>query len=269
VAVILISIYARDIHLDVDAVLVGEIAFAPFDRLTMGGADLGPRGLWVMGGILLINLVFVALLYKELKLTTFDAGLAATLGFAPALLHYALMSLVSVTVVGAFDIVGSVLVVALMVAPPAAASLISERLPGVLLWSLAIGAASALGGYALAYVLDASIAGAMASMAGVWFTLALLFAPRRGLLAEARRRRTQREAFAVTMLTAHLLNHEAKPEAEMENRMSHLGEHLRWGADFAARVVRLAERQGLLQQSGGALRLTEAGRAHAQSEFIR
>ena len=53
--VILISRYAGDVHLDLDAVLLGEIAFAPFDRLVVGGRDLGPRGLWVMGSILLLN----------------------------------------------------------------------------------------------------------------------------------------------------------------------------------------------------------------------
>jgi manganese/zinc/iron transport system permease protein len=120
------------VHLDTDAVLLGELAFAPFDRLVLFGMDFGPRGLYLMGGILLTNLAFIILFYKELKISTFDAGLAAALGFAPALIHYALMALVSVTVVGAFDIVGSILVVALMIAPPAAAYLLTDHLPRLL-----------------------------------------------------------------------------------------------------------------------------------------
>src|SRR5215207_5999608 len=100
-AVIFISRFARGVHLDVDMVLLGELAFAPFDRLNVFGLDL-PRALVVMGAILLLNLAFILLFYKELKLATFDAALAATLGFAPALLHYALMALVSLTAVGAF-----------------------------------------------------------------------------------------------------------------------------------------------------------------------
>jgi manganese/zinc/iron transport system permease protein len=110
IAVILITRYAGSVHLDTDAVLLGEIAFAPFRRLEVGGVDLGPRSLWVMGGILLLNVTFIALLYKELKLSTFDPGLAAALGFAPGILHYAFMTLVSITAVGAFDTVGSILV---------------------------------------------------------------------------------------------------------------------------------------------------------------
>src|SRR5688572_4582188 len=79
VGVILISRFAGNVHLDVDAVLLGELAFAPFNRLVVGGRDLGPRTLWLMGGVLLLNAGFIAAFYKELKLTTFDAALAGAL----------------------------------------------------------------------------------------------------------------------------------------------------------------------------------------------
>ncbi len=78
---------------------LGELAFIPFDRLYVLGYDIGPRGFYLMGGIFLINLAFILLFYKELKLSTFDAGLATALGFMPLLIHYVLMTLVSVTVV--------------------------------------------------------------------------------------------------------------------------------------------------------------------------
>lgn len=190
--VILISRYAGDVHLDLDAVLLGEIAFAPFDRLVVGGRDLGPRALWTMGAILLLNAAAIAVFYKELKLTTFDAALAAALGFSPALVHYGFMTLVSITVVGAFDAVGSILVIALMVAPPATAYLLTDRLSVMLLLGVLVGVSSAITGYWLAHLLDASIAGAMATMAGVHFVLALLFGPTEGVVSRARRRRRRR-----------------------------------------------------------------------------
>jgi manganese/zinc/iron transport system permease protein len=84
VAVILIARHAGDVHLDTDAVLLGELAFAPFRRFIVGGWDLGPRALWVMGAILLLNAAAIALFYKELKLSTFDAGLAPRSAFRPA-----------------------------------------------------------------------------------------------------------------------------------------------------------------------------------------
>jgi ABC-type Mn2+/Zn2+ transport systems, permease components len=78
-------------------VLLGELAFAPFNRMIIGGADWGARILWVITPILAANAAFVFFFYKELKLSTFDAALAAALGFSPLLLHYLLMTLVSVT----------------------------------------------------------------------------------------------------------------------------------------------------------------------------
>jgi manganese/zinc/iron transport system permease protein len=269
IAVILISRYAGNVHLDTDAVLVGEIAFAPFDRFIVLGRDIGPRGLYLMFGILLINTLFITVFYKELKLTTFDAGLAAALGFAPALMHYALMSLVSLTVVGAFDIVGSILVVALIVAPPAAAYLLTDDLGRMFALSVLVGALSAVSGYWLAYSLDASIAGSIATMAGAIFVLVFLFAPEKGLISSARRRARQKWEFAQTMLAIHLFNHENTPAASEESRFAHLREHLRWDNDFALRVVKQAENAKLVQRTNGALELTEFGRQHAQNILTR
>jgi manganese/zinc/iron transport system permease protein len=270
IAVILIARHAGNVHLDLDAVLLGEIAFAPFRRLEIGGVDLGPRSLWLMGAILLLNLLVILAFYKELKLSTFDAGLAAALGFSPAVMHYGFMSLVSVTAVGAFDAVGSILVVALMIAPPAAAWLLTDRLPVLLAGSAGLGLVSAVAGFWIARALDVSIAGSMAAVTGLVFMLALLFSPERGVVAGVRRRASQRLEFAGTMLSIHLLNHESGPRAEVENRVDHLQEHLRWSADFARRVVRRAERDGYVTRSkDDRLHLTPLGREAARHRMVR
>jgi len=268
IGVILISRFAGNVHLDTDAVLLGELAFAPFTRFVILGYDLGPRALYVMGGILLLNILFILLLYKELKLATFDAGLAAALGFSPALIHYTLMAMVSVTAVGAFDAVGSILVVALMIAPPATAYLLTDRLPRMILLSALIGIASAISGYWLARTLDASIAGSMATMAGVLFALVFLMAPERGIVSIARRRSRQRWEFAQTMLAIHLLNHEGLPNADEEYHFAHLQEHMRWKPDFADRVLRQAERRGIILSQGEYLSLTERGRQMARRAIV-
>jgi manganese/zinc/iron transport system permease protein len=267
--VILIARYAGNVHLDVDAVLLGELAFAPFDRFVVLDYDLGPQALYIMGAILLLNVALLFVFYKELKLATFDAGLAAALGFSPALVHYALMSLVSITAVGAFDAVGSILVVALMIAPPATAYLLTDRLSHMIGLSALIGVIGAISGYWMAHFLDASIAGSIATMAGVLFGLAFLLAPERGLIAIARRRARQRWEFAQTMLAIHLFNHEGQPEAAVESRVEHLDEHLRWQRSFAAQVVRLAERRGLILLHEGGLALTEAGRQVARQAIVQ
>ncbi|MBI5575916.1 MAG: metal ABC transporter permease [Deltaproteobacteria bacterium] len=266
--VILIARHAGSVHLDVDAVLLGELAFAPFNRLEAFGYDLGPRGLYLMSGILAFDVIFIGVFYKELKVATFDPGLAGALGFAPGLIHYALMALVSVTAVGAFDAVGSILVVALMIAPPATAYMLVERLSRMLLLSMLFGVASAVSGYWIAHLLDASIAGSMASMTGIFFGLACLFAPGRGIVALVTRRRRQRLEFAQTMLTVHLYNHEGLPEAMRENTVSHLHERLKWESSFAERAVAAAERRGLVTRIRGYLFLTEDGRGAARKAMV-
>ena len=95
----------------------------------------------------LLNLGFVTLFYKELKLTTFDPALAAALGLRPAAMNTALMVLVSITAVAAFDAVGSVLVVAFFIIPPATAWLLSDRLAHILLLAPPGGILATLTGY--------------------------------------------------------------------------------------------------------------------------
>jgi manganese/zinc/iron transport system permease protein len=268
IGVILVSRYARHVHLDTDAVFAGEPAYAPLQRLTAFGWDLGPEAIYLIGAILVVNVLVLLLFYKELKLATFDTGLAIALGFSPALLHYGLMALVSVSVVGAFEVVGSPLVVALMIGPPAAAYLLTDRLSRMLLWSAAIGIAAAVGGYWMAHLLDASIAGCIAAVTGVCFGLAFLLAPQRGLLAVAYRRNQQRWEFAETMLAMHLLNHEGLPEADRETRLDELHLHLRWDRHWVERVVGLAERRGLVSRRDAHLLLTDAGRARARHALV-
>ena len=265
VAVILVARFADSVHLDTDVVLLGELAFAPFDRFVAFGWDWGPKALVEIGAVLLLNVVLIALFYKELKLATFDPALALALGFSPVVVHYGLMALVSVTAVAAFDAVGSILVVALMVAPPATAYLLTDRLGTMLALSAVTGAVAGDAGYWLAHVLDVSIAGAIASVAGLLFAAAFLLAPQRGLVAVMRRRRRQRWEFAEAMLAIHLLHHEGRAEAARENRLEHLGDHLRWEPDFASRVVRRAERRGVVVAEDGSLGLTDQGRAAARA----
>ncbi len=267
--VILISRYSGNVHLDIDMVLLGELAFAPFDRFIANGIDLGPRSLWVMSGILLLNVVFIAVFFKELKIATFDAGLAASLGFLPGVIHYGLMSVVSVTAVGAFDAVGSILVVALMIVPPATAYLLTDRLLIMIALSAFFGALSAISGYWMAHLLDASIAGAMATMAGVFFGLTYLMAPNRGLLAVAQRRRDQKWEFARKMLTVHMYQHENTEDEETECSLPHLQDHFMWTQHFAQTTVKSLVRDKLIEIENGILKLTKNGREVAREAIVQ
>ncbi len=259
IAVIIINRNFANVHLDTDAVLLGELAFAPFNRAEFLGANL-PKGVWIMGVVVLLNLGLITLFYKELKLATFDAALAAALGFSPALIHYGLMALVSVTSVGAFDHVGSILVIALMIAPPSAAYLLTDRLWRMLLYSVLIGVASAIAGYWLARGLNVNISGAMASMTGVFFVAAFLFAPERGLIARLLQRDRRKRRFATEMLLVHLTRHENTDREAVENTLAHLTNQLNWSEPLARTAVECAQSAGWITRQADRLLLTDHGR---------
>ena len=175
IAVILITRYVGTAHLDTDSVLLGELAFAPFDRLVIGGVDIGAKGVYISGVLLFVNVIFTAVFYKELLVSSFDPVLASVMGFSPTIMHYTLMGTASLTAVGAYNAVGSVLVTAFMIAPGAAAYLLTEDLKKMLVIAVIIGMISGIGGYQTAAFFEVSIAGAMACWAGGIFLGAVLW----------------------------------------------------------------------------------------------
>ncbi|WP_288183481.1 metal ABC transporter permease [uncultured Sporomusa sp.] len=268
IGVLLISRYAGDVHLDTDAVLLGELAFAPFDRLVVNNVDIGPKSLYVMACILSLNLGYIGLFYKELKLVTFDPILAGVLGISPAIVHYSLMTMVSVTAVGAFNAVGAILVVALMIGPPATAYFITEKLQHMILASVFFGILSAVTGYAASFWLDVSIAGSMATMTGLIFFTVIMTAPRKGIIAVIRRSCQQKYEFAGLALLIHLLTLEARKPGGGQGQADDLVNQLQWQASFFHRVLdRLVINQYAALQANE-IRITAEGRSYVQQSKL-
>lgn len=183
IGVILISVFASKVDLDQDCVLYGEIGTVPLDSLVqIAGVTLGPTAVVRMAFVALLTVVLIALFYKELLVSSFDSGLAYSLGINATVMHYSLMCLLSVVVVSAFESVGAILVIAMLILPGATASLLSQRLPWILLLTVAHAALSSVLGIHLAVWLNCSIAGAMVVMGSVLFGLAWVFSPQQGLL---------------------------------------------------------------------------------------
>ena len=255
IGVIMIAKNANDVHLDVDAVLLGELAFAPFDRLLIDGTDFGPKSLWVIGTILLITVTLLIAFFKELKVSTFDKGLAASLGFSPAIIHYGLMSVASVTTVGAFDAVGAILVVALMIAPAATAYLLTADLKKMLLLAIIFGVFGAISGYWFAHWLDASISGSITTMLGLLFLIVYLFAPNKGLISVMYREKQQRIEVSLLTFLLHLKNH----SEESERHVNHLNEHINWQKVRSKVVLELALKNNMIHIDNEIVSLTEKG----------
>jgi manganese/zinc/iron transport system permease protein len=263
IGVLLLNLYARDVHIDTHTVLLGEIGFVWLDTIAVGGYEV-PQSLLSMGAMTVVNAAFVVLFFKELKLATFDEGLARALGFVPGFLFYALLALTSATAVAAFDAVGAILFIAFVIVPPSAAYLLTDRLSLMLVYGTVIAVASSVSGYYLAVLWNVSIGGMMAVMTGVFLVLSFLFGPRYGLIAQALRRRGLAQANQCRTLAVHLYNHEGKPDQGEENVSRALKEHLRWDTTKSRQVLLRSIDQGLVVRDGELLRLTPQGRAVAQ-----
>jgi manganese/zinc/iron transport system permease protein len=260
--VLLINLNARNLHLDVDSVLLGEIGFVWLDTLTISGAEV-PRAVLTLGAVLVVNALFVALLWKELALTSFDPRLAAALGFAPVAVNLGLMALTSVTAVAAFDAVGVVLFLAFVIVPPATALLLVRRLGAVVALAMGIALVAAVAGYALAVWLDVSIGGMMALVTGAAFALAFVFGPQEGVLARSRQARHLAQARDAAALVAHLATHGGQVA------QAALQDDLLWSARRVRQITLLALDRGLVQREAAILRLTPKGQAEAGAQAER
>lgn len=188
IGIILISYYGGRIDVDQDCVLYGEIAYVPIDQwILSNGWIMGPRSVYILGGLFLLVIGFVGFFFKELSITAFDPEYADSIGISTTLWHYMLMILVSLTTVVSFESVGAILIINFMVGPPVMAFLLTDNLKKMLWISGVIGIIIAVLGYIPAVVFDVSIAGSMACMTGFLFLLVVWRGRRRArVLLQAR-----------------------------------------------------------------------------------
>lgn len=174
--VIMLSSLLSHVHICEDTVLTGDMNLnaLPGSHVIIKNYSFGPEVFWDLLGIFLINAIYIGIFYQVLKLSTFDPLLAKAMGFPVKLVEWGLMFLVSLTVVVAFDAAGAILVVALVIVPPAGALLISKSLPQMIVWSQIIAVGSALTGFFIAYHLDLPTSAMMAVIDGAVFLLILI-----------------------------------------------------------------------------------------------
>lgn len=176
VGIILISLFADKVDIDQDCVLYGEITYVPIDLwVTAKGTVLGPRPVYILSAVLIVIVLFITLGYQKLKITSFDPAFAAAIGISTGTWHYLLMGAVSLTTVSSFESVGSILVVAFLIGPPATAYLMTHDLRKMLFITVVLGIVISVGGYMIAYYLNSSIAGSMAVVTGCCFTLTFIW----------------------------------------------------------------------------------------------
>lgn len=265
IAVIIISLGFRGVHLDVDAVLLGNLEFQIFDQLVIFGYEVGPKSLYIMIIVLILNVLFVSIFYKELKIVSFDAALATVLGIAPAIIHYGLMFLVSLTAVSAFNAVGSILVVAMMVGPAASALLFTNDLKKTIIYAIIIGVINSIIGYFSALYFDVVISGCIASVTLITFLLILVFNKKTGVVFKVFRRNKQKLDFSILTLLMHIKNHE---EEILKHQIGEVRFEELFEINFKKdKYLKLALNFDYLEVSNNYLRLTEKGNKKLEKEL--
>lgn len=266
------AVEVEGVDLDPGCVLYGSIELAPMDTLHLAwlGLDV-PRAAVVLAAVLLGNVVIMGVLFKEMTLSSFDPELATSLGFSSRAMHLILMTLVAITTVAAFEVIGSILVIAMLVVPPATARLLTDRLLPMILVAVFVGALSAALGHVSAITVpkwfgfeDTLTSGMMAVAAGMFFGTTALFSPRQGIVNNVLHRRGMSLRIAeedALGLLFRFAERDSAPAPDAVAKLLHDETGVTVGR--ARRVLRRLERTGMIECTADRCALTAKGREHA------
>lgn len=174
VGIILITLFAEQADLDADCVLFGEMLYIPFETILIGGQEV-PRAFLLALFVFVLVIAFVIIAYRKLSLISFDETYALAIGVSVPIWHYALISLVSMLTIASFEVLGSVLVIALFMFPPATAFLLHRKLKTMTYLSLAIVFLSIVIGYYFSVWQGGSSAASIVIVQGFFFMLSMFF----------------------------------------------------------------------------------------------
>ncbi len=271
IGLILIVRAADSVDLDPGCVLYGTIELVPLDIRSIFGVNI-PAAVIKLSAVLLINIAFILIFYKELKISTFDPALSTTLGINARLMHYLLMTLVAMTTVASFESVGSILVVAMLIVPAATAHLITDRLSVLLLLSGVFAVASSFLGHLAAVVaptwfgfdgVSTSTAGMMAVVSGCFFLVAVLVSPRYGVISRMIHQLSLSLRIVREDVLGLLYRVEEPGRADPRKASTLLREVVQGGAIKRWLAVRSLRKAGKIVGQNGNYQLTPSGRGEA------
>lgn len=258
-------------HVDLDAgcVLFGGLESTPLDKIDLFGYRI-PRVVVTLGTVAIVNALFVLVMYKEWKISSFDPGTSTTMGFSAKWLHYVLMVLVAITAVASFEAVGNILVVAMFVVPPATAFLLTNRLAPMIVISGLLAVGAAITGHLSAMIVprifgfsSTLTSGMMAVTTGLFFVVALLISPRQGVLVKSVRRQLLSVRILADDVVAYLFRLDERSETRTASRAELKSNLLTSGLPLSI-ALRSLLRSGHLEASADQYHLTTEGEARAR-----
>ena len=253
IGVVIVAMAPPGTHLDAACVLHGELAFLPFDTITLAGLPV-PRA-FASGAVAFLGLAIAAAATWKLQVfTAFDAAAARAAGLPVAALTMGLLAATAIATVSSFDAVGAVLVVAMLVTPAAAAELLTRRLHRMVLVAIVLAVVGACLGYLAAWRLNTSAAGMIAVVLGIEYGIAAVIAPDDGLVARLAGRMSLawRVACEDRLAEAWRAEEAKRPHAPAATLIESCGT---WWLSRTGRIVRAAD----------GLRLSPSGRREAET----
>lgn len=138
------------------------------DALGVTAADIV-----ILAGLVIVTVLVSILMYRSFLVLAFNEQKAELLGLRPRFANAALLSLITLAIVGSFQTIGTLLVFGLIVGPPATAALLVRRVPAMMATSTGIGIGSVLAGLFVSYHADTSASATMAVIPIVLFFVVL------------------------------------------------------------------------------------------------
>ncbi|MGI6787573.1 MAG: metal ABC transporter permease [Acholeplasmataceae bacterium] len=248
----------RNTNINVDSIFIGNIEFASIEQISIGFLTM-PKNLILPLVVLIINVAFITIFYKELKLVSFDSALASVLGFSPVIIHYLLTTLVSVTAVIAFDLVGAIMVVSLMIGPGATALMLTKDLKKTLLVTVLIAIINVLIGYTIGDYFVLPISGGIAITTMLVFLLVAFVNPREGIIISMFKRRQLKYYYKIIAMLIHIRNHEGSHDEADEISLDTIVPMLNWNPKEFNKICRYALDRNYIYIDNNILRLTNDG----------
>jgi ABC-type Mn2+/Zn2+ transport system permease subunit/Mn-dependent DtxR family transcriptional regulator len=248
---ILLVSQLKQVHIDLSSYLFGDVL----------GVSTGDIILSLI--IMIVIMLSVILFYKQLLVTSFDPTMAVTIGISTTLVHYMLMGLLSMSIVAGLQSVGVVLLVAMLITPPATAYLLTDSLKKILFVSSVLGMVASVVGLFLSYHFNFSSGASIVLVAVAFFLIAFVLSPKEGLLIKYLKRKNAARTILIEDVIKLTYKHQNK--LDRNTLINALSELLTASKSTIEKTISLLNRQGLTKTQNGNLILTEDGTDYALS----
>jgi len=246
---ILLVSQLKQVHIDLSSYLFGDVL----------GVSTGDITLSLI--IMVVIILCILLFYKQLLLTSFDPTMALTIGISTTLVHYMLMTLLSMSIVAGLQSVGVILIIAMLITPPATAYLLSNNLKKILFLSPMFGTISAVAGLYLSYHFNFASGASIVLVAVALFLLAFLFSPKEGVVTRLFRRRAATKLVLIEDVIK--LSFRFAEETGKTGLTDRISNELGISNSRVESAIRILISKGLMQKTNDSYQLTEDGRKYA------